>query len=65
MTPEQQAAYIFTQGVSAMIALQAMLTGNANRARRGEVQAYTESSIRALESEYVISHNAVIGLFHE
>lgn len=63
MTPEQKAAYIFSQAVSALAELEAMKAANADRERHGLSQAYPESSFESLPTRYVIDHNTVIELF--
>ena len=64
MTPEQQAAFIISQSVCAMIEAMSMMTANHQREREGLVIAYNESHFKELADRYVIGSNAVVGFFH-
>ena len=63
MTPEQQAAYVFAQSVSALIEALGMIGENLDRARRNESPAWRNEEFNGLINKYGIHHNAVIGLF--
>ena len=63
MTPEQ-AAYVFSQSVSALIEALGMLSDNLDCARRNESQAWCNEEFNNLIDKYGISHNAVLSLFH-
>ena len=60
MTPEQQAAFIISQSVGAMIEAVGMMTENQQRERGGLTVAYTEKDFEALSRKYLIGHNAVV-----
>jgi hypothetical protein len=64
MSPEQQAAFIFSQSASALIEAMAMQAENQLRAHRGEVPAYTEGAFRDLIDNYSLGYNSVIGFLH-
>ena len=63
MTPEQQAAYVFAQSVSALIEAMGMISDNMDRARKGESQAWYNEEFNNLIDKYGISHNAVLGTY--
>ena len=63
MTPEQQAAFVFSQSVSALIEAVGMVETNKGRLARGEAMAYSEQDFTDLIRKYGISHNAVLTLF--
>jgi len=65
MTPEQQAAYVFAQSVSALIEAMGMISDNMDRARKGESQAWDNEEFNNLIVKYGIHHNAVIGLYQQ
>jgi hypothetical protein len=65
MTTEETVAYVHSQTACALIELEAMKAENANRAMRGETQAYGEQAFNDLINRYGIHHNAVIGIFRE
>ena len=65
MTPEQQAAYIFSQSVSALIEAMGMLSDNLDRARKGESPGWNNDEFNYLIDKYGISHNAVTGLYRQ
>lgn len=64
MTPEQKAAYVFAQAVSAMAEIEAMKAANAKRTDQGYAQAYPEEAFVQVIDRYGISHNAILTLFH-
>lgn len=63
MTPEQQAAYVFSQSASALIEAMGMLCENIERARRDESLAWNNEEFTGLIDKYGISHDAVLGPF--
>lgn len=63
MTPEQKAAYVFAQTVSAMAEIEAMKALNTERERNGHALAYSEEAFLQVIDRYGISHNQVIALF--
>ena len=65
MTPEQQAAYTFSQSVCASIEAAGMIEENKGRLSRGEAIAYSSDEFLHLIDKYGISHNAVLSLFHQ
>ena len=65
MTPEQQAAYVFAQSVSALIEAMGMLSDNLDRARKGESPGWYNEEFNNLIDKYGISHNAVLGLYKQ
>ncbi|MHC4356951.1 MAG: hypothetical protein ACYS0H_29990 [Planctomycetota bacterium] len=65
MNAEQKAAYVFAQAVSAMAAIEAMKAENIEREANGFALAFDESAFRAVETEYCISHNAVLDFFRD
>lgn len=65
MTPEQAAAFINAQTVCAHSELAAMQEANHARAQMGEAHAYDEAAFRAVQDQFCIGHNAVLGLFRE
>ena len=65
MTPEQQAAYIYSQTVAASAELEAMKAANWMREMKGETIAYDETAFRQVINHYGIHHNAVLSLFQQ
>ena len=65
MIPEQQAAYVFSQSVSALIEALGMLSDNMDRARKGESQAWSNDEFNNLTNKYCIGHNAVLGFYQQ
>jgi hypothetical protein len=65
MTPEETIAYVQAQTACALTELEGMKAENADRARRGETQAYGEQAFSDLILRYGIHHNAVIGMFQQ
>ncbi len=65
MTPEQQAAYVFAQSVSALIEALGMLSENLDRARRDESPAWYNDEFNNLIDKYGIHHNAMTGLYQQ
>jgi hypothetical protein len=63
MTPEQQAAYVFSQAVAAMIEAESMKAMNAERVQNGQALAYGEEAFMELIQRYQIGHNDVISYF--
>ena len=63
MNPEQQAAYVFAQSVSALIEAAGMFSKNLDRARRNEAPAWHDEDFNNLIDKYGISHNGVLSLF--
>ena len=65
MTPEQKAAYVFAQSVSALIEAMGMLSENLYRIKIGESPAWATDEFRGLVDRYGITHNDVLGLFQQ
>lgn len=65
MTKEQAAAYVYAQAVAANALLQSMITANDIAFRNGEPYVYDEEDFQTIETDYCISHNAVIGLYQK
>lgn len=65
MTPEQKAAYVNAQAVSALIEAIGMAAENQQRAQAGLSLAYPESSFTALIEKYDIHHNALCSFFRD
>lgn len=63
MTPEQQAAYVFAQAVSAMAEIEGMKAENEQRKNRFESPAYTEDDFMRVPEKHSIDYNSVIGLY--
>lgn len=61
MSPEQQAAYIVSQSVCAMIEAMGMQAENKQRDAIGASMAYVAADFAAVIDRYGIDHNAVIG----
>lgn len=64
MTDEQKAAYVISQAACAMAEIAGMQAENQQRMHRGEALAYTEQSFNDVILRNVVSHNAVLSLFH-
>ncbi len=65
MTPEQQAAYVFAQSVSALIEAIGMFSENLDRVRKDESPAWRNEEFNNLIEKYGIHHNAVISLYQQ
>lgn len=65
MTPEQQAAYIISQSVSAMAEIEGMRAENQIRESRGQAMAYDHGAFVGIIEVYDIDKNTVIDLFRE
>lgn len=63
MTPEQKAAYIYAQSVSALAEIQGMIAENQNRERRGYSQAYDEQAFAEVPARWGIHSNQIIDFF--
>lgn len=63
MTPEQSAAYIISQSVSALAQIEAMKAANVERLAEGKALAYDEAAFFAVQDTYCIGHNAVLTMF--
>jgi hypothetical protein len=64
MTSSEAAAYIQAQAISARIKLESMICANDEALRNGEDYKYHEEDFLALENDFVIGHNGVIGCFN-
>jgi hypothetical protein len=60
MSQEQQAAYIISQSVCAMVEAMSMQTLNKERELKGHSLAYTEEQFLNLLDKYCVNHNAVL-----
>ena len=65
MSDEQKAAYVNAQAVACMCELQGMLALNAERERAGHSPAYDDGAFIDLPARFAITHNQVLGLFHD
>ena len=65
MTPEQKAAYVFSQAVTALCVLESAKAANREREAQGFALAYDESAFASIPDEHGIGHNAVMALFLE
>lgn len=65
ITPEQQAAYIFAQSVSALIEAIGMLSSNLYRIKSGLFPLFPRDEFNALIAKYGIGHNAVLGFYQQ
>lgn len=63
MTDEQKAAFIQSQAACAMIEAMGMQAANTRSQVVGGSTVFDQADFEALITRYVISHNAVIGLF--
>ena len=63
MNEDQDAAYIVSQSVCALIEAMGMTAENNQRIHRGQSMAYTEEAFTALIERYGIHHNSVIGFY--
>jgi len=65
VTDEQKAAYIMAQSVSALVEALGMISTNLDRLQNGMTIAYDDAAFLQLQKDYVLTHNAVISLFHD
>jgi hypothetical protein len=65
MTPDQKAAYVMAQSISALAEIEGMKAENTYRQMRGETIAYRDEAFFSVCEKYGIHHNATIGLFNE
>lgn len=65
MTPEQQAAYVNAQAVTAMITAMSMVAANQERQQHGHSLAYDEAAFVQVIRTHCIDHNEVLSLFHQ
>lgn len=70
MTPEQAAAFVIAQAVSALAELEAMKQANAEWAHVRDANLpsgapYNETDFRTLDRRYCIGHNAVLQCFQD
>ena len=65
MTPEQKAAFVFSQSVAAMAAIESMKVTNRERVSKGNTEAYDEKAFLEVIDNYNIGYNDVVGLFRE
>lgn len=63
MTEEQKAAFIIAQAACAMARIAGMQAENVWCQSNGESLKYGEEAFAAIENEYMIGYNAVIGYF--
>lgn len=61
MSPEQKAAYVFSQAACMLVELEAMKLANFERAQAGAAPAYGEQAFRELPDKYALHHNDVVG----
>lgn len=62
MTPEQQAAYLFSQSSCALIEALGMQAENQLRAAKQEMPAYYGGDFERLITQYGISHNQAMDI---
>lgn len=65
MTPEQSAAFVFSQSVCALAQIEAMKAENVMRSIRGESPAYGEDNFLLITENYGISHNSVVEIMRQ
>ena len=65
MNENQQASYIFSEAVSALVEAMGMQSENQQRAVSGESPAYTMEHFMKLQERYCIGHNQVISYFQK
>ena len=65
MTPEQRAAYIFAQSVSAMAEIEGMKAENSDRLSKGLSIAYGDEAFFAVPEKFGITHNQILSLINE
>ena len=65
MTPEQKAAYVYSQAVAAQAAIEGMKIENAARAMNGYAPAYPEPEFAKVITEFGLDHNTIMALFHD
>ena len=63
MTPEQKAAFIFSQVACALAQIEGMKVMNTERERNGLALAYDEQAFLDVPIQYGITHNAVVEFF--
>lgn len=63
MTPEQQAAFIYSQSTAAMICAMGMHAENSQRMILGQSIAYPESAFTELIEDHSLGYNTVMELF--
>ncbi len=65
MTEEQNAAYVFSQSICALIEAMGMVAENTHRQQCDKSIAYGEETFNALIEKYGIHHNAVLTTYRE
>ena len=60
MTPEQRAAFIFSQTACMLAQIEGMKAENAMRERQGQALAWGEDAFIGLVDQYGLSHNQVV-----
>ncbi len=65
MTPEQKAAYINAQCISANADIQGMIAENQHRLSLGLSIAYDEQAFAEVPDRYGIHHNQIIDFFRD
>ena len=65
MNENQQASYVFSEAISAMIEAMGMQAENQKRAIEGQSPAYTMKEFTKLQEQYCIGHNSVISFFQK
>lgn len=63
MTPEQSAAYVYAQAVSALATIEAMKAENEVKRAQGKQLLYTAADFMHVIDRYGLHHNAVISTF--
>lgn len=63
MTPEQAAAYVFSQSVAALAEIEGMKAENAHQEACGNSVAYGEDAFLAIANRYGVHHNSVCEIF--
>ena len=65
MTPEQSAAFLFSQSVCLLVTAMGMQAENQQRVHRGESLAYTGSDFQDLINESTAHHNSALIILNQ
>lgn len=65
MTPEQRAAFINAQAVSAFAEIQGMVADNENAAANGYTRPYGFQNFIGVRDAHVLDHDQLIRFFEE
>lgn len=65
MTPEQKAAFVIAQAVTAYAEIEGMKTLNREREAEGKALAYDEGAFFEITNRYNLHNNALIDFFRD